>query len=66
MHHRITYMHINFQPNRVSRSVKKYAQIYLQADFEFNRPIYQITPKRKYFHRRQTDGQMNRRRVRQQ
>ena len=30
MHHRITYMYINFQKNRVNRSVKPGAQIYLQ------------------------------------
>ena len=30
MHHRITYMYINFQPNRVSKTVKPCAQIYLQ------------------------------------
>ena len=29
----------------------------IQADFEINRPVrYQITAKRNYFHRRQTDG----------
>ena len=94
MHHRKTNMHINFQQNRVSRSVKtvhtnlfakncklpKFATYNsnfeitrlsdmnspltdIQADFEINRPIrYQITAKRNYFHRRQTD----RHRVRQQ
>ena len=30
----------------------------IQAEFKINRPIrYQITTKRKYFHRRQTNGQ---------
>ena len=33
---------------------------YNQADFEINRPVrYQITAKKKYFHRR-TDGQTSR------
>ena len=31
MHHRNTYMYINFQQNRVSRSVKPCTQIYLQT-----------------------------------
>ena len=30
MHHRITYLYINFQQNRVSRSVKTVTQVYLQ------------------------------------
>ena len=33
----------------------------IQADFEIHRPIrYQITAKRIYFHRRQTDGRTDR------
>ena len=98
MHHRKTYKYINFQQNRVSRSVKTCTQICLkkncklhkfatcnwnfeksrlsdmhypltdiQANFDINRSIrYQITAIRNYFHRRQTDRQTDRRRVRQQ
>ena len=33
----------------------------IQTDFEINRPVrYQITTKRNYLHKRQTDGQTSR------
>ena len=66
MHHRKTYMYINFQQNWVSRSVKtvhtnlfaekcklhKFATD-MQAYFEINQLIrFQITTKRNCFHRR--------------
>ena len=98
MHHRRTYMYINLQQKRVSRSVKtEHTNIFvkicklqlqlaikifkksrlsdmhypvtdIQADFEINRPVrYQMTSKRHYFHRRQTDRQPDGQpRVRQQ
>ena len=70
MHHRKTYMYINFQQNCASRSVKtvhtnlfaKKCKLHnfatdMQAYFEINQLIrYQITAKRNCFHRR-TDGQ---------
>ena len=59
MHHRKTYMYINFQQNRVSSLSDMHDHLTdIQADFEINRPNrYQITSKRNYFHRRQTDRQ---------
>ena len=60
MQYRKTYLYINFQQNRVSRSVKTEHTADIQADFEINLLIrYQITTKRNYFHRRQTDGRID-------
>ena len=61
MHHRTTYMYINFPQNRVLVDQSKTCtQIDIQTDFEINRPIrYQITAKGSYFwtDERQTNGQ---------
>ena len=58
MHHRITYMYINFQHIRVSIDQSK--PRYLITDRPNLRSIGQldikITAEINYFHRRQTDG----------
>ena len=48
----------NYNFKKSSLSDMHYSLTDIQADFEINRPIrYQITAKRNYFHRRQTDRQ---------
>ena len=63
--HKFATCNSNFEKSRLSDMY--YPVIHIQADFETNRPIrYQIAAIGNYFHRRQTDGRTDRRRVRQQ
>ena len=62
MHHRITYLYINFQQNRVSRSVKT-VHTSLFANIYREKKLFPQTDRQT---ERQTDGRTDRRRARQQ
>ena len=69
--HKFATTNSNFEKNRLFQTCVLVHDMYIiqdiQADFKINRLIrYVSTAKRNYFHRRQTDGERDKRRARQQ